>query len=231
MKCDNVDNGCSWVGTVATLDNHVTASCGFSIVDCQYESIGCEVKMMRKLIKDHEENDDKVHLHLALSTISSHDQLLHKLERRKSWTFVMTDFNKKKKTKELFDSESFYTGSIGYKLCIIVHAAGYDIGAGTHLSVYVPILKGPYDDKLHWPFLGRVTVELLNQLEDMDHHSRTIHFDAEHDAGVGDNWGWGEFLFQSKLSHDPENNTQYLMDDMLYFRVTVEVDSRKPWLS
>jgi hypothetical protein len=34
----------------------------------------------------------------------------------------------------------------------------------------------------------------------------------------------------SELNHDPVNNTQYLMDETLFFRVTVEAADYKPWL-
>ena len=35
-------------------------------------------------------------------------------------------------------------------------------GNGTHLSLYVAIARGEYDDQLKWPFNGVVTIEMFN---------------------------------------------------------------------
>ena len=37
-------------------------------------------------------------------------------------------------------------------------------------------MKGDSDDSLTWPFTGKVTFELLNQLEDNNHHKMTARF-------------------------------------------------------
>ena len=33
MRCDNVDRGCTWTGTVCTLEDHVD-ECGYTMVQC-----------------------------------------------------------------------------------------------------------------------------------------------------------------------------------------------------
>ena len=113
-----------------------------------------------------------------------------------------------------------------------VHANGNDDGKGTHVSVFVYILEGRNDSKLKWPFIGSVKIELLNQLEDGNHHILTVPYKVEHNALVGDNrnWDYPQFIPHSKLDHNPSNNTQYLKDDTLYFRVSVKVLDHKPWL-
>jgi len=50
-----------------------------------------------------------------------------------------------------------------------VIAAGYGFGKGTHVSVYMYLLKGPYDDQLGWPVNLDAKVMLLNQISDKDH--------------------------------------------------------------
>ena len=74
---------------------------------------------------------------------------------------------------------------------------------------------------------GKITLTLLNQLEDKNHHTVTIFFKNAH---VGTAWGRPNFIPHSALAHDPVKNTQYLKDDKLYFRVTVEAADYKPWL-
>ena len=69
MRCNNFDKGCGWQGSVGTLDKHM-ATCEFECVPCKYQYVGCDVKMMRKDIAQHEEEDDKKHLHLALQSVA-----------------------------------------------------------------------------------------------------------------------------------------------------------------
>ena len=98
------------------------------------------------------------------------------------------------------------------------------------MSVFLCLLNGPNDESLHWPFLGTVEVELLNQLADSDHHVRTVTMNTDGNTRPGISWGYPYFLPHPKLSHDSARNTQYLMDDTLYFRATVTVEDPKPWL-
>ena len=110
----------------------------------------------------------------------------------------------------------FYTHSGGYKICIYVDANGYGDGNCSHISVFIKILAGCYDNQLHWPFLGTVTYELLNKLEDNNHHSKVSTFVASDDKRVGSScYGYLKFLPQSSLDHNPATNTQYLLDDTL----------------
>ena len=55
-------------------------------------------------------------------------------------------------------------------------------------------------------------------------------YDASCNLYAGGSYGFIQFLPHSFLSHDPATNTQYLLDDTLYFRVSVTVDNHKPWL-
>ena len=84
--------------------------------------------------------------------------------------------------------------------------------------------KSMHDAGLNWPFVGEVTVTLLNQLQDMNHHSMVISFNATNNSNVGDALGFPTYIPHSSLSH------RYLHDDALYFRVSVEVTDYKHWL-
>ena len=67
-------------------------------------------------------------------------------------------------------------------MCINVECNRYDDGIGTHVSVYAHLMHGENDDHLQWPFTGRVTIELLNQLEDNGHFSKLFIFASNHEA-------------------------------------------------
>ena len=57
----------------------------------------------------------------------------------------------------------FYTGRYGYKMCLRLYILGDGIGKGTHMSLFFIIMKGEFDNILHWPFTHKVTLKLLNQ--------------------------------------------------------------------
>ena len=94
-------------------------------------------------------------------------------------------------------------------MSVIVYANGNRIGKGTHVAVYVHIAEGRNDSKLKWPFIGKVKIELLNQLKDGNHHIETVPFKMEHNARVGDirNLGYSQFIPQSKLYHNLPKKT------------------------
>ena len=145
-------------------------------------------------------------------------------------TFKLTDYQHKVENDKDFMSPSFYTSPEGYHMSIKVDANGNSVGKGTHVSVYVHILEGSNDSKLKWPFIGSVKIELLNQLEDDNHHIKTVPFKMEQNKQVGSSLGYCWFIPHSELYHNPSNSTQYLKDDTLYFRVSVKAPDHKPWL-
>ena len=73
---------------------------------------------------------------------------------------------------------------------------------------------------------------LLNQLEDKNHHQKIATLTAASNIQVGDRdtWGYAQFIPHSALDYDAVKNTQYLKDDTLYFRMSVEPADHKPWL-
>ncbi|XP_065901622.1 TNF receptor-associated factor 4-like [Dysidea avara] len=77
-------------------------------------------------------------------------------------------------------SEPFYSHETGYKLCLLVYPDGNGDGKGTHLSVYLNIMKGSHDDELTWPLRGKFEITLLNQLNNSEHCSRSVIINNDH---------------------------------------------------
>jgi TNF receptor-associated factor 4 len=90
--------------------------------------------------------------------------------------FIMTDFEEYRTDGDQWYSPPFYIHPNGYKMCLNVCPNGSGSGKGTHLSVYVHLMRGEFDDQLKWPYRGEVTVKLVNQEEDKDHVVKTVHF-------------------------------------------------------
>ena len=143
---------------------------------------------------------------------------------------VMDEFEQHKTSNAEWFSEPFYTHPRGYKMCLSVNAKGWGDGQDSHVSVYVHLMKGEFDDNLKWPFQGDVTIQLLNQLEDSGHHQDTVLFSnstgSERFAGRvttgerGAAWGNRRFVPNFQLSYNAKKNRQYLKDGNLCFRVS-----------
>ena len=88
-------------------------------------------------------------------------------------------------------------------------------------------------------FYRKSNFELLNQLEDKNHHSRSTIYPSDNYSSqrVVDKerssrgWGWPTYITHSDLGHNIAKSRQYLKDDRLYFKISVDQESSStPWL-
>ena len=111
-----------------------------------------------------------------------HDNLERELDTRivpapvPPFYFSIINYEHYKKVNYAWDSPTFYSHPGGYKLYCQVFPNGRD-GKGTHLSLYIFIMRGEYDDKLEWPFNGVVTIEMFNWGTNKWDYSQTIPLD------------------------------------------------------
>ena len=141
----------------------------------------------------------------------------------------MNNFSQHKSLEDPWYSPPFYSGAGGYKLQLRVEANGYSSGKGTHLSVFVYLLKGENDEKLKWPFMGDLNIQLLNWREDEGHkeillgHNSTPLGSLER-VMKGERAACGmiyrRFVSHTDLLYNLEKNTKYLYNDTLCFRVS-----------
>ena len=210
------------------------STCDYESVSCKYAKVGCEGRPLRKELKEHEE-DAPLHLQVTTEKVLQLTQVL-RCAVTSSFTFKLTNFQKRKHDKDVFYSTPFYTSRTGYKMCVRVDANGDGDGENTHVSVFAYLMKGDNDDSLTWPFTGEVIFEILNQLEDNNHHKATLSFPADNNASkrVADGeraptgWGWAQLISHTDLDYNLFKSCQYLLNDTLVFRVSVRVN--KPWL-
>ena len=66
-------------------------------------------------------------------------------------------------TQVVLNSPAFYTSQIGYKMRAKLYPAGDDVGKGTHVSIFIQLMEGPFDGILTWPFRHKVTFMILDQ--------------------------------------------------------------------
>ena len=48
-------------------------------------------------------------------------------------------------------------------MCLEMYPNGFQSGVNTHLSLFVHIMRGEFDDVLQWPFTGRITIDIYSQ--------------------------------------------------------------------
>ena len=252
VLCPN--NGCGDSIKRREMASHRLA-CPYEIIDCPYKDVGCKDTFQRRTKEDHEATSCCRHLDLAVKKLTSLGcdldqakvQLKNlatsckvKLGPQNPCVIKMPAFNKLKRNNRAWYSPGFYTHNGGYKLCLRVCANGDDVGEGTHVSVFLYLMKGENDDTVTWPIKYKCTITLLNQLKDEGHYLDTIDCTTDEAddvnsrvlSGKSSTRGWGipQFIPHDQLDFGGEA-CQYLKDDSLYFRVQVEVlPACKPWL-
>ena len=148
-------------------------------------------------------------------------EMLHHHMRVAPIQIIMTRFNQHQRHYNDWWSDPFYTHPHGYKMCLNVSANGYDNGEGTHVSVYVFLMRGDFDDRLTWPCRGDIIIQLLNQLGDVNHYVYALTLTADRVASETGDYGYGEpqFIAHNELSY--MGNCQYLKGNCLKFWVEV----------
>jgi len=220
------------------------------MVQCEYRGIGCDKQMYRKNLKDHNTEKAEEHLALSVTKLKSLECITHQLMMEgigivRSWSMQLDsmtvasgdlvcpvimklpEFTTKKRNNEEWYTNSFYSHEKGYKMCLNVCVAGDGDGKGTHLSVFLFVMKGTHDDELTWPLSGKFQVKLLNQISDCEHHLTTVPFDDDdHDAagrvtdgdradgGLGDQ----EFISNEDLCK-VTHTCQYLKHDCIFLQI------------
>ena len=243
--CPNVSTDCPNEGCHKrfpriSAGSHATV-CDYQPVACKYAEVGCTERVLRKDLKEHED-DDQFHIRITIQNTLKLQREMRKMELRinqlehQMYVFKIKSFKELQSENKSSFSPHFYLK--GYKVNLGIWVNGErEESKGSHVSVYAYLKQGKYDEYLTWPFTGTVTVEILNQLEDKNHYKMTITYLAENSASqrvmsgmTGAGWGKSKFIPHTELDHNPDKNRQYLKDDTLVFRVSADIPDHKPWL-
>ena len=129
------------------------------------------------------------------------------------------------KTVSLY-SPPFYTSPHGYRLCLRTYLYGDGAGKGTHISVFLVIMRSEYDDILLWPFKHRVIISLINLDNPLKMDAAITHkfvpnpqsssFEKPKDA-FNLASGFPQFASISVLT-----DSRFVKNDTMYFRVKLE---------
>ena len=143
--------------------------------------------------------------------------------------FVVDQCKRRRRSNADYYSLPFLSHEEGYRLCVRVLLNGMGSGRGTHVSVYVYLMRGKNDGGLVWPFRGNIQIHLLNQISDGNNHEQSIDFSESAHPSVASRvtvgersvrgQGFAQFVSHLDLKFDSVRNRQFLRNDCLRFRV------------
>ena len=134
----------------------------------------------------------------------------------------MSEFTKKKKQKVQWFSDPFYTHLNGYQMQLSILPDGGVYHVGSHMTVCLYIIRGPYDEQLEWPMEGVYEVKLLNQSNNSMHYSATHSISREYGGKPTEirnpyaSWYCGQFISHKALT----TTNNFLKGDNLYFEIS-----------
>lgn len=199
----------------------------------------------------HLEESTKAHLGMVCALVSRQRQEILELRRDVEELSVSSDGTliwkiadyarklqeAKARSNYEFFSPPFYTHKYGYKLQVSAFLNGNGSGESSHLSVYIRVLPGEYDNLLEWPFSYRVTFSLLDQsdpsLSKPQHITETFHPDpnwknfqkpgASRSSLDESTLGFGYPKF---ISHEDIKKRNYVRDNAIFIKASVEIPQK-----
>ena len=144
-----------------------------------------------------------------------------------SFTWKITGFeyslSQAKKGYQIFiRSDPFYI--FGYKLKLLFYPDGDGDRAGTHISLFIVIMKGENDAILPWPFYKIESFTLIDQQENLKNRENIVLSyktnpeitEVFERPVIDSDQGWGIPTF---VSHDKLRERRYIVDDTIFIQV------------
>ena len=195
VRCPLDREFCPWSGQLSTIMEHLK-QCEFRLVLCTQ----CRNRFKRREMAQHENSHLKekcaqLTQQIARLRVSQSEPTNPRGIPLETWSNVnkslivgdnnITPFywvvkdviGQIESSKEIF-SPPFLSSPHGYQFCVRLNMSGHGNGSGTHVSLYLYIMKGPNDDSIEWPTKqGVFKAILMSQLairEDTPHYSKLV---------------------------------------------------------
>ncbi|XP_063726441.1 uncharacterized protein LOC134854209 isoform X2 [Symsagittifera roscoffensis] len=156
------------------------------IISCIFRDAGCHFQGSHYALSRHLEESTKLHLAMTYSVMQHQQkQLLMVTSALAAAMNPNTDGNIIWKVRNfgerLMDAKSggkrgvelqsavFYSSRFGYKLCLLLYPDGLQSAKGSHLSIFIKVLRGDFDNYLQWPFPHTVKIAILSQDQSRQH--------------------------------------------------------------
>ena len=180
-----------------------------------------ETRIKELEIKNDEKQQQMLDLNRKLENFRQEMAPLTKHVHAPPYAITLRSYAVSKKLGEVFSIPAMYTHPGGYAIVLKVFFNGKGEGYHTHISVGVYSIKGIYDDTLIFPVQFTMTVELMNQHRDQDHHRRIIECTVKKE-NIGSFCSVGllnTFIPHAILEWNEDRQSQYLKNDCLELRV------------
>ena len=205
---------------------HVSKLCPLSMVPCPYKRYGC-VDVKRKDLDTHETESVVKHvkmmntrigtLNTQVSTLTSHiEDINTAIQQNKGLEWEIKGVAKRFEKNEKLFSDPFYVHNYKFQ-----GLAKFNRDGNNALDIFLRLCVGILDDSLKFPFLGKVTMTLINLRN--SNKSVTKYYLTEgverfnrrtEDEGLS---GWG-FEFATK----DEVLTEFSRSDSIQIKIEIE---------
>ena len=231
------------------IGSHVAGECPLTIVICDFKHVGCDVTLPHEDLPVHLAENVVTHMSLQTASYKQLVQFVVRLQKdnqqlQQKIAKVTQDlqmlqslvpilpveisllgFDRRKKNNEVWYSHPVYTKVGGYKMCLKIYTNGYGKHKGSHMSVFVNMMRGEFDDQLEWPFRGEIIVQLLNPNSDQRHCVRSFVYSDETigSSDIANRVMKGDICFcgygSPKFISHTELQQEYLKEDSFVLRV------------
>ncbi|NXI33246.1 TRAF4 factor, partial [Sterrhoptilus dennistouni] len=233
------------------VTTHLKESCNTAMLLCPFKEAGCKHRCPKLAMGRHLEESTKTHLGMVCALVSRQRQEILELRRdleelsvssEGTLIWKIADYARKLQESKArsnyeFFSPPFYTHKYGYKLQVSAFLNGNGSGESSHLSVYIRVLPGEYDNLLEWPFSYRVTFSLLDQsdpsLSKPQHITETFHPDPnwknfQKPAAIRSSLDESTlgFGYPKFISHEDIRKRNYVRDNAIYIKASVEIPQK-----
>ena len=174
---------------------HLSQECPLQETECPYSQYGCEVKVQRRMLEQHEKEDVHKHLKFTVSKVARQDSDNEVLRMK---ILYLEKENEELKRKDLERQSSLATISsfvlkgnlelkidgVKAKICQKEDSYSDPFYVGLYkfqgliqwnrtecyVGVFLHIMKGEWDDTLKWPIRYKYSMVLTNQLDAKDNY-------------------------------------------------------------
>ena len=204
------------------IDDHIANVCPETIVECDFKSFGCTVRLPRKDLQTHVSENLASHMgdlaRLVVRLEAENKYLLQKLEclqistPRTALNLVMNNLDRHKRKGTPWSSPSFYAQ--GYKLRLQVYVNDHNDSGSLCTTIFICLMQGKFDENLKWPFKAVVLVELLKEENERYAvlYSARIAHESQRVTTESVPFGQGVIAVHPDLM-------QHVRHDCLYFRI------------
>ena len=210
VSCPLKKEGCNWKASISNLIEHMKScqyflqkypNCPEMDVACSFKRYGCTLVTKRKNMEQHEKesltkhlkmmdthlittDDNLRNLQTELQTVKIQNQALSSklelVEKDMKLTFggiiyEITGLREKLKINQTYRTKEFYVGLYNFQATVYPRMNNEE-----KLGIFIQIVSGHFDDKLVWPFSGRISFTLMSQVNETN--SVTNSFDTKNEA-------------------------------------------------